>query len=633
MAEFQIDNIIRVAKELELLDKINVIFADFIMKLEGCSEDSKYLWLAVLFLSKSTNSKHTCMDLHSIAGCSIHDLIEDETGIPENLPNLKFPDFDRWMNKIKGCVKTVVCEQEASDVVKHIVITGDGFLYLHKYWKYEQIVVEVINNLKEQKQVVTLTREDLKPAFSGLQNTKWQEIAVFTALCQQIAIITGGPGTGKTTTVATVLAILQKQNQHISMVAPTGKAAQRLTESIRNTKERNSFFKTIPEEAETIHRFLGYNPKLRICKYNRNYKKNTDILIVDEASMVSLSIFAKLVEALKPSCKIILLGDKDQLAAVETGSVLSELTNIDDINSFSSEMVDFLEKVGFDVSDIHKNDNQSFVDIVVKLVYSHRFNSQSAIGVLSQRINDAESLEDIDAINNVFSQTFEKGEASHITIDENNFLPELKKLINPFIKDYKKLLKEYEENIADENDSINGIVDSILIKIDEYKVLCAYRRDETYGTVAINNYIEKTFLSKDVAPFYNGKIIMIIRNDRMLGLANGDVGVILKNLDGDNYAFFRTLGDSTSFMQVPVSALPEYESAFAVTIHKSQGSEYKNVIMVLGDSAGKLLTKELVYTGITRAKESVKILAGEGVLGGAAICKTKRSSRIQQFLK
>jgi len=632
MAEFQIDNIIKVAKELELLDKIDVIFADFIMKLEGYSEDSKYLWLAVLFLSKSTNSKHTCLDLHNIAECGVYDLIEDETGIPENLPNLKFPDFDIWMNKIKGCIKTVVCERDASDVSRHIVITEDGFLYLHKYWQYEQVVVEAINGRKVQRQVVTLTREDLKSAFSGLQNTKWQEIAVFTALCQQIAIITGGPGTGKTTTVATVLAVLQKQNQHISMVAPTGKAAQRLTESIRNTKERNSFFKTIPEEAETIHRFLGYNPRSRTCKYNRNYKKNTDIIIVDEASMVSLSIFAKLVEALKPSCKIILLGDKDQLAAVETGSVLSELTNVNDINSFSSGMVDFLKKVGFDVSDIHKNDNQSFVDIVVKLVYSHRFNSQSAIGVLSQRINDAESLEDIDAVNKVFSQTFEKGEASHIEIDENNFLPELKKLISPFIKDYKKLLKDYETCLIDGSDSINDVVDSILTKIDEIKVLCAYRRDEVYGTVAINNYIEKTFLSKDVAPFYNGKIIMIVRNDRMLGLANGDVGVILQDVDGVSYAFFRAI-EGDQFMQVPVSALPEYESAFAVTIHKSQGSEYKNVIMVLGDSAGKLLTKELVYTGVTRAKESVTILAGEGVLGEAAICRTKRSSRIQKFLK
>ena len=378
MAEFQIDNIIKVAKELELLDKIDVIFADFIMKLEGYFEDSKYLWLAVLFLSKSTNSKHTCLDLHNIAECGVYDLIEDETGIPENLPNLKFPDFDIWMNKIKGCVKTVVCERDASDVSKHIVITEDGFLYLHKYWQYEQVVVEAINGRKVQRQVVNLTREDLKSAFSGLQNTKWQEIAVFAALCQQIAIITGGPGTGKTTTVATVLAVLQKQNQHISMVAPTGKAAQRLTESIRNTKERNSFFKTIPEEAETIHRFLGYNPRARAYKYNRNYKKNTDILIVDEASMVSLSVFAKLVEALKPSCKIILLGDKDQLAAVETGSVLSELTNVDDINSFSNGMADFLEKAGFDVSDINRNDNQSFVDLVVKLVYSHRFNSKSA---------------------------------------------------------------------------------------------------------------------------------------------------------------------------------------------------------------------------------------------------------------
>ncbi len=628
MAEFQIDNIIKAAKELELLDKIDVIFADFIMKLEGSSEESKYLWLAVLFLSKSMNLKHTCLNLNNIAGRSIYEIIEDEAGIPENLPNFKFPDFDLWMTKIKRCFKTVVCEPDASDIVKYIVVTEDGFLYLYKYWQYEQVVVEAINS-RSQKQVVKITREDLKPAFSGLLNTEWQEIAVFAALYQQITIITGGPGTGKTTTVATILAVLQKQNSYISMVAPTGKAAQRLTESIRNTKERNSFFKEIPEEAETIHRFLGYNPRARAYKYNIDYKKNTDILIVDEASMVSLSLFAKLVEALKPSCKIILLGDKDQLAAVETGSVLFELTNIDDINSFSSGMLNFLKNAGFDVSDINKNDKQSFVDIVVKLVYSHRFNSQSAVGVLSQRINDAESPEDIDAVNDLFSQTFEKGQVSHVKIDENNFFPELKKLINPFIKDYKKLLKDYEMCLIDDVGSINDVIDGILKKIDESKVLCAYRQDEVYGTVGINNYIERTFLSKDIAPFYNGKIIMIVRNDSMLGLANGDVGVILQDTDEMNYAFFRI---NNSYMQIPVSALPEYESAFAVTIHKSQGSEYENVIMVLGDSAGKLLTKELVYTGITRAKQSVTILAGEGVLGQAAIRRTKRSSRIQKFL-
>jgi hypothetical protein len=170
MAKFQIDNIIKVAKELELLNRIDVIFADFIMKLEGYSENSKYLWLAVLFLSKSTNSKHTCLDLHNIAECGVYDLIEDEIGIPENLPNLKFPDFDIWMNKIKGCVKTVVCEQDASDVARHIVITEDGFLYLHKYWQYEQVVVEAINGRKVQRQVDNITREDLRPAFNDLQN-------------------------------------------------------------------------------------------------------------------------------------------------------------------------------------------------------------------------------------------------------------------------------------------------------------------------------------------------------------------------------------------------------------------------------------------------------------------------------
>jgi exodeoxyribonuclease V alpha subunit len=631
MAEFQIDNIIRVAKELELLDRIDVVFADFIRKLEGNTEASKYLYLAVLFVSKATNSKHTCFDLSSLAGGHIHDLIEDETGIPEDLPNLKFPNLDVWLAKINQCIKTVVKEEDATDIVKHIVVTGDGSLYLHKYWKYEQVVIAAINDRKSQRRVVEFSRDDLKPAFEGLQNTKWQEIAVFTALCQQVAIITGGPGTGKTTTVATVLAILQGQNKHISMVAPTGKAAQRLKESIKSTKSKNSFFESIPEEAETIHKFLGYNPGSRSYKYNRYYRRPTDVLIVDEASMVSLSLFDKLVDALKPSCKIILLGDKDQLAAVETGSVLSELTNVNDINAFSSESVACMQKAGFDVQDINKNDNQSFLDLVVKLVYSHRFNSQSAIGVLSQTINDAESDVDIDAVNDVFARTFEKGEVSHIEIDENNFYAELKKLINPFVKGYKKILKDYEKSMTSEGDSINAIIDRILTKIDEYKVLCAYSTNELYGAIAINNYIEKTFFSKGLAPFYNGKIIMIIKNDRMLGLANGDVGVILQGEDEAMYAFFRSLDDDF-FQKVPVSALPEYTAAFAATIHKSQGSEYDNVIMVLGDRVGKLLTKELVYTGITRAKKTVAILAGVGVLGKASICRTKRSSRIQKFL-
>lgn len=632
MAEFKIDKIIQIAKELGIFHQIDILFADFLMELEGQSEHSKYLYLAVLFVSSATNSKHTCLDLKSIAGVNLYDLVNDEKTITDDPPVMLMPNYKIWIEHIMQASKTVVLEKFADDdVSKHIVLTDDGFLYLHKYWKYEQIVVDAINCRKKCKSSLSVSRADLKPAFANMQNTEWQEIAVLLALRQQISVITGGPGTGKTTTVATALALLPKEEQYISMVAPTGKAAQRLKESIGATKKRNSFFANIPEDTETIHRFLGYNPRTRSYKYNVENKRPTDVLIVDEASMVSLSLFAKLVEAVKTSCKIILLGDKDQLAAVETGNVLSELTNVDDINSFSSNTVKFLNDLKFE--NISENNQQNFIDIIVKLVYSHRFNDQSAIGVLSKLVNDAETEEDLQKIENVFSHSFDVGEISNIEVNEDNFYPALKKSVQPFIKAYKKSLKHYEHVVETENQEVvHSAIEDVLNQIDECKILCAYRKNEVFGVDAVNNYIEKIFFSQSFATFYNGKVIMIIKNDRLLGLANGDIGVILQDEDNVNHTYFKSVKSESLVRSIPVSALPEYESAFAVTIHKSQGSEYKNIIMILGDEISKLLTKELVYTGITRAKESVEIFAGKETLAKAAICKTKRSSRIQKFL-
>ena len=632
MAEFKIDKIIEIAKDLGLFHQIDILFADFLMELEGQSEHSKHLYLAVLFVSRATNSKHTCLDLKSLANANLYDFVDDEKIITDDPQIMLMPDYEIWIEHIMQASKTVVLEKVADDdVSKHIVLTDDGFLYLHKYWRYEQVVIDAINCRKQYKNSLSVARDDLKPAFDNMQNTQWQEIAVLLTLRQQISVITGGPGTGKTTTVATALALLQKDGKYISMVAPTGKAAQRLKESIGATKKRNSFFANIPEDAETIHRFLGYNPRLRSYKYNVENKRPTDVLIVDEASMVSLSLFAKLVEAVKPSCKIILLGDKDQLAAVETGNVLSELTNVDDINSFSSNTAKFLNNLGFE--NISENNKQAFIDIVVKLVYSHRFNDKSAIGVLSKLVNDAETEEDVQQIEDLFSQSFEAGEIFNIEVDEDNFYHELKKSVKPFIKTYKISLNYYEQMVGNGNtELINSAIEDILNQIDECKILCAYRKNEVFGVDAVNSYIEKTFFSQSFASFYNGKIIMIIKNDCLLGLANGDIGVILEDAEGVNHACFRSVDSENIFFTIPVSALPEYESAFAVTIHKSQGSEYKNIIMILGDEISKLLTKELVYTGITRAKESVEIFAGKGTLAKASISKTKRSSRIQKFL-
>ncbi len=628
-----------------LLNEIDVEFANFICELQGCDCDNSSnnnLWLLAALLSYSVDNGDSAFNPADYENKPINEifnisqkfnLLSDEK--KNEILNNKIPEFD-----IKELLKNskVIGSPEKS---KPIVYDGTLF-YLHKFYNYEKIIAEFIKkrigrNIKTSDNI----KKEINSLFpdnfvSEMEIVNWQKVAAILALSNDFLVISGGPGTGKTTTAGSILALLLKQNKeqnkelNIKMVAPTGKAADRLNESIKEFKIKKAeeiaveIINAIPENAQTIHRFLGINShKPAFTKYN---KAPVDVLLIDEASMVSLPIFAKTFEVLNDDCKVILLGDKDQLMAVENGNVLNDITSVEELNKFTEKFVDITKNITDNklVLPVADNKNNPIENIAVQLEHSWRFNSNSGIGELSKAVNSATSTTKDDEILSVFDK-FEKIEIKNIT-NEEEITKFIKKICEEQLKDYvnsvnKKNIKEIFEQLA------------------KFRILCAINNGP-FGVKEINKTIEQAlFPDEATGSFYNGQSIMITKNDYNLKLSNGDVGVIIKDEEnGEFKAYFKKKKDddkeekNDDYITYNPSSLDEYTTAFAISIHKSQGSEFDKVFIIFPPSENRILTKELLYTGITRAKEECTIIAGDNIFVKAAKRKITRQSGLKSKL-
>ena len=628
-----------------LLNEIDVEFANFICELQGCDCDNSSnnnLWLLAALLSYSVDNGDSAFNPADYENKPINEifnisqkfnLLSDEK--KNEILNNKIPEFD-----IKELLKNskVIGSPEKS---KPIVYDGTLF-YLHKFYNYEKIIAEFIKKrIGRNIKISDNIKKEINSLFpdnfvSEMETVNWQKVAAILALSNDFLVISGGPGTGKTTTAGSILALLLKQNKeqnkelNIKMVAPTGKAADRLNESIKEFKIKKAeeiaveIINAIPENAQTIHRFLGINShKPAFTKYN---KAPVDVLLIDEASMVSLPIFAKTFEVLNDDCKVILLGDKDQLMAVENGNVLNDITSVEELNKFTEKFVDITKnitdnKLALPVAD---NKNNPIENIAVQLEHSWRFNSNSGIGELSKAVNSATSTTKDDEILSVFDK-FEKIEIKNIT-NEEEITKFIKKICEEQLKDYvnsvnKKNIKEIFEQLA------------------KFRILCAINNGP-FGVKEINKTIEQAlFPDEATGSFYNGQSIMITKNDYNLKLSNGDVGVIIKDEEnGEFKAYFKKKKDDDKkdndddYIIYNPSSLDEYTTAFAISIHKSQGSEFDKVFIIFPPSENRILTKELLYTGITRAKEECTIIAGDNIFVKAAKRKITRQSGLKSKL-
>lgn len=505
-------------------------------------------------------------------------------------------------------------------------------LYLHRYFRYESIIADSIfrfiknetNQIEANESFLKENSTFIKELFQATHGTEteinWQLVAALSAALNQFTIITGGPGTGKTTTVAKILAILYSLNPDlkVALAAPTGKAAARMGESLKNATTNAQIgmsaaiqkgFETIAPS--TIHRLLGYQPKSIYFKHDVNNPVNYDVVIIDESSMIDVALFAKLFSVLGSETKVILLGDKDQLASVEAGSLFGDLCQAqEESNLFPSERLSFINSFIEDdrqkLTDSNSSRSQNpLAGHVIELQRSHRFSDEEGIGKFSKAIiqNKPETV-----------RSFFTNEDAQVEIDPHYS----EKIFQDFIKDYRAFIEEKD-------------ILASLKKLNNLKVLCVIR-EGTQGLYAINKRIEeylvKQNLLKITGDFYHNRPVMITSNNYELNLFNGDIGLVRQDEKGDLKVWFEDKGEPVFFSPSYVS---HAETVFAMTIHKSQGSEFDKVLVILPDMEDiPLLTRELLYTAVTRAKRKVIVQGEETAILKAADSFVKRGSGIIQ---
>ncbi len=514
-------------------------------------------------------------------------------------------------------------------------------LYLQRMWQDEgQVAAFFINDksnpllaMDEPNNQLAVDEPRLRavldslfgPAKTGEVN--WQKVAAAVAVTRRISIISGGPGTGKTTTVARLLAALvQLQSDRrlrIQLAAPTGKAAARLTESLGQasqqldlTEEERAQF---PDEASTLHRLLGAQPNSQRMRYHQGNPLHLDVLVVDEASMVDLPMMARLIAALPEQARVVFLGDRDQLASVEAGAVLGDICRFAE-QGYSPARAAQLERLtGCQVEGVELEHPASVRDSLCLLRKSYRFDANSGIGILAAAVNAGDSP----SARRILSRDL--ADVGSFPLNETD---DFKALLEACVAGYRPYLEAVAANAQPAN---------ILKAFSHFQVLCALR-EGPFGLSGLNERIEQSLqrsglIRRPVAlggRWYAGRPVMISRNDSALGLFNGDIGIALRNELGELRVYFQ-LPDG-QIKSVQPSRLPVHDTAYAMTVHKSQGSEFDHTLLVLPNHFLPVLTRELVYTAITRAKRQLSLYSSEKVLGLAIRTPTQRRSGLVERL-
>ena len=529
-------------------------------------------------------------------------------------------------------------------------------LYLARYQAYEQHLAERL--LLRAADLPRVDEAQLSESLTRLftfnaQQPDWQRLAAAQAVRRKLAVISGGPGTGKTTTVVRLLALLQApavesgSPLRIRLAAPTGKAAARLTESISqqvlSLTVPDDVREKIPTQVTTVHRLLGSRPGTRHFRHHLGNPLPLDVLVVDEASMIDLEMMANLLDALAPHARLVLLGDKDQLASVEAGAVLGDLCRDAEAGWYSPQTRQWLQAVSGE--DLSASGLQEDLDArhplaqqVVMLRYSRRFGEGSGIGQLARWVNqqNAEEARQLLAArrhDDLFCLSL-KGEHDHA----------LERLVLDGQGDgaqgyryYLNLLQSARPPLDTPRDDPAWTywAQQLLQAFDAFQLLCAVRKGP-WGVEGLNQRItaalRKVRLIEGDEQWYEGRPVLMTRNDYGLGLMNGDIGIALKLPESDGgphvlrVAFPRNDGQGGVRFVLP-SRLNDVETVYAMTVHKSQGSEFIHTALILPDALNPVLTKELIYTGITRAKRWFSLIEPRGgVFEEAVRRKVKRLS-------
>lgn len=580
----------------------------FVVSLERLQPDvPESVLVAAALTCGALGNGDVCLPLRRWAG---------QRAWPEVGGGLLLPRFADWQEQLRASALI-----GAPGGFAPLILDGER-LYLARYHHYETQLAEQLlarGNANPEVDEAVLA-DGLARLFA--RNTQpgpdWQRLAAAQAVRRNLAVISGGPGTGKTTTVVRLLAALLEQpggeRLAIGLAAPTGKAAARMAEAIRNAKAElpvsEAIKAALPEEARTLHRLLGSRGDSPQVRHNAASPLPLDVLVVDEASMVDLALMAKLVDALPSTARLILLGDKDQLSAVEAGAVFAELC---EGRGFHPDTAATLQRLTGQQVEAQPPSSR-LGDAVVLLTHSHRFAGDSGIGELARRINGGDAAGTLNLLKEGRVDLAWQAQPTPTAL-----LDRLEQGYAPYLAAARR-----------------GDVAATFAAFNAFRALTAQRQGP-WGVEGINEALEARFKRRfslaSRERWYPGRAVMVRQNDYALGLFNGDIGICLASENGLR-VFFESAGErEPTFRAFSPARLPSHDSAFAMTVHKSQGSEFSEVLLALPDTASPLLTRSLFYTGITRAKHKVEIWGLPARLSDAVNTRAERAAGLAERLR
>jgi exodeoxyribonuclease V alpha subunit len=553
---------------------------------------SEALAVAAALVSYWTERGHICINLLDFANKPLHECLEQQD--QNKKESLLFPSLESWTEKLRN--SGVVGKPGEK---KPLILDSKNRLYLHRYHQYETLLSQhLIYRSRSDISGLYLSglSQFLDRLFASETGHSYQRQAVEIAINKKLCIVSGGPGTGKTTVAAKIIAALIHVSEsvpNIHLTAPTGKAAQRLQESLNEVKQSlncpREIISAMPSEAMTIHRLLKPKHQSPYFKHNYDNPLPSDVVVVDEASMIDLALMSKLVTALRKESRLIILGDKDQLASVDPGAVLGDICR--------------------------QSEHTSLKSCMVHLTKNYRFGEASGIFKAAQAVNAGVPDNAFNIINH----------SSYTDITWKDY------------QDITHINPALAEKISWQSRYLNfqNNPQKALMALNTFRVLCAVRKGP-FGVERLNSSIAKIMASKGLIQpnrrWYHGRPIMITKNDHSIGLYNGDVGLILKDREDQSIlkAFF--IGQDNQVKKILPARLPEHETVFAMTVHKSQGSEFDHVLLLLPDKISKVLTRELVYTGITRTRKFIEIWGTKSTFNAAVMNNTYRQSGLADAL-
>ncbi len=591
-----------------VLSRLDTELAAFLTR-----QDPQMEWPAVLgacLASQAVQEGNSCLDLAAVAN----------TYLPrEGDPVILTPDTASWRSSLQRCSAV-----GSPGEFQPLVLEGDQ-LFLQRYWEYEsRITRELLRRAAEPDREVDLQalRHSLERHFprAGTEGPDWPRIAAALAVLRPLALITGGPGTGKTSTLAGALAAIAEQpgsqKLEIRLAAPTGKAAARLQEAVQRAKsglpENHALQAMVPDKAQTIHRLLGYSSRRESFRHHCGNPLPCHAVVVDEASMVDLALFAALLDALPPEAGLVLAGDPQQLAPVEAGTVLDQIASGEP--AFSSSLAERLSRVTGSAAP-PSSQPDPLRDCRADLRRKQRFRQHSGLGRLVEAVRQADADRALDILHD---------EAS----------PEL-------------CLRRLPRDAAGRRELAGAIAEGFYELLhacrrgDPEGAFAAYRRygvldslrQGPWGSEALNREIEQELRRAGHIPplafWYPGRPVLVTRNDSRLGLFNGDIGLTLQ--EGERLRIFFQ-GAEGGYRILSPNRLPPFETAYVLTVHKSQGSEFENVELLLPGRSSGLNCLQLVYTAVSRARKGLVLRSEEEVLRKAIATQQQRSCGIRAKL-